>query len=190
MRHINIVTAVALIFSLMILSYSQSPQPQSRTGETSSQAANAKGKALVKRLPADLEGVELKDGGLRVKPGYKFMTAHDGIVLVARLKDAVGDSTRAGTPPKTSHKNDPGDDDDKMSSGELAALLLLGAGAVAGILYASRTQYSCSCPTGGCKAVNSGEFLYCDKSDQNPCKDHCTLETTTKAGKKTTILSY
>ena len=33
--------------------------------------------------------------------------------------------------------SDPGDDDDKMSSGELAALLLLGAGAVAGILYAA-----------------------------------------------------
>jgi len=29
-------------------------------------------------------------------------------------------------------KNDPGDDDDKMSGGELAARLFLGAGAVAG----------------------------------------------------------
>ena len=35
-------------------------------------------------------------------------------------------------------KNDPGDDDDKMSSAELAALLLLGTDAVAGILYAAR----------------------------------------------------
>jgi hypothetical protein len=32
---------------------------------------------------------------------------------------------------------DPGDDDDKMSSGELAALILLGAGATFGIIYAA-----------------------------------------------------
>jgi hypothetical protein len=32
-------------------------------------------------------------------------------------------------------RTDPGDDDDKMSGGELAALILLGAGAVAGILW-------------------------------------------------------
>jgi hypothetical protein len=31
-------------------------------------------------------------------------------------------------------KTDPGDDDDRMSGGELAALILFGAGAVAGIL--------------------------------------------------------
>jgi hypothetical protein len=47
---------------------------------------------------------------------------------------AAGESATAGTP---NPKNDPGDDDDKMSGGELAALLLLGAGAVAGILYAA-----------------------------------------------------
>ena len=32
-------------------------------------------------------------------------------------------------------RTDPGDDDDKMSGGELAALILLGVGAVKGILY-------------------------------------------------------
>ena len=32
-------------------------------------------------------------------------------------------------------RTDPGDDDDKMSGGELAALILLGAGAVAGIRW-------------------------------------------------------
>ena len=32
-------------------------------------------------------------------------------------------------------RTDPGDDDDKMSGGELAALILLGAGAVSGILW-------------------------------------------------------
>jgi hypothetical protein len=34
-------------------------------------------------------------------------------------------------------RTDPGDDDDKMSGGELAALILLGAGAAAGILWVS-----------------------------------------------------
>ena len=32
-------------------------------------------------------------------------------------------------------RTDPGDDDDKMSGGELAALLLLGVGAVSGIRW-------------------------------------------------------
>jgi hypothetical protein len=32
-------------------------------------------------------------------------------------------------------RTDPGDDDDKMSGGELAALILLGAGAAKGILW-------------------------------------------------------
>jgi hypothetical protein len=46
---------------------------------------------------------------------------------------AAGESATAGTP----NPSDDAGDDDKMSGGKLAALLLLGAGAVAGILYAA-----------------------------------------------------
>jgi hypothetical protein len=45
---------------------------------------------------------------------------------------AAGESATAGTPTP-----DTGDDNDDMSSGELAALLLLGAGAAVAIIYAA-----------------------------------------------------
>ena len=49
---------------------------------------------------------------------------------------SVSNFPRSTAAPQDS-RTDPGDDDDKMSGGELAALLLLGAGAVAGILWAA-----------------------------------------------------
>jgi len=90
------------------------------------------------------DGVVVVDGSqatsftVNVVKGVTFLTTHSGVAQLhvggAVKQVAAGESATAGTP---NPKNDPGDDDDKMSSGELAALLLLGAGAVAGILYAA-----------------------------------------------------
>jgi hypothetical protein len=75
---------------------------------------------------------------VNVVKGVTFLTTHSGLAQLhvgsAVKQVAAGESVTAGTP---NPKNDPGDDDDKMSGGELAALILLGAGAVAGILYAA-----------------------------------------------------
>ena len=49
-----------------------------------------KGKELVKRLPVGAEGVELKDGLLRLKPGYKFEKHDDGTVAVANMRGGSG----------------------------------------------------------------------------------------------------
>jgi ferric-dicitrate binding protein FerR (iron transport regulator) len=90
------------------------------------------------------DGVVVVDGSqatsftVRVVKGITSLTTHSGVAQLhvgSSVKQvAAGESASAGTP---NPKNDPGDDDDKMSTGELAALLLLGAGAVAGILYAA-----------------------------------------------------
>jgi hypothetical protein len=89
------------------------------------------------------DGVVIVDGSqatsftVKVVKGITFVTTHSGVAQFragnAMKQIAAGESVTAGTPDS---RTDPGDDDDKMSSGELAALLLLGAGAVAGILWA------------------------------------------------------
>ena len=88
------------------------------------------------------DGVVVVDGSqatsftVYVVKGITSLTTHSGVAQLhvggAVKQVAAGESATAGTPnPKA------GDDDDGMSGGELAALLLLGAGAVAGILYAA-----------------------------------------------------
>jgi len=90
------------------------------------------------------DGVVVVDGSqatsftVNVVKGITSLTTTSGVAQLhvgSTVKQvAAGESATAGTP---NPKDDPGDDDDKMSGGELAALLLLGAGAVAGILYAA-----------------------------------------------------
>jgi hypothetical protein len=85
-----------------------------------------------------VDGSQATSFTVNVVKGVTSLTTHSGLALLrvgnSTKQVAAGESATAGTP---NPKNDPGDDDDKMSSGELAALLLLGAGAVAAILYAT-----------------------------------------------------
>lgn len=85
-----------------------------------------------------VDGTQATSFTVNVVKGVTSLTTHSGIAQLhsgsAVKQVAAGESATAGTP---NPKDDPGDDDDKMSGGELAALLLLGAGAVAGILYAA-----------------------------------------------------
>src|ERR1043166_1062420 len=108
------------------------------------------GSARISTLPGTSVNITTKDGvvvvdgsqatsfTVYVVKGVTAVTTHSGVAQLhvgsAVKQVAAGESASAGTPLP---KNDPGDDDDKMSGGELAALLLLGAGAVAGILYAA-----------------------------------------------------
>lgn len=85
-----------------------------------------------------VDGTQATSFTVNVVKGVTSLTTHSGIAQLhsgsAVKQVAAGESATAGTP---NPKDDPGDDDDRMSGGELAALLLLGAGAVAGILYAA-----------------------------------------------------
>jgi hypothetical protein len=90
------------------------------------------------------DGIVVVDGSqapsftVNVVKGITTVTTHSGVAQL-RVGDSVkqvaaGESASAGTP---NPKDDPGDDDDKLSGGELAALILLGAGATAAIIYAA-----------------------------------------------------
>jgi hypothetical protein len=85
-----------------------------------------------------VDGSEATSFTVNVAKGITSLSTHSGIAKLhvgsAVKQVAAGESAMAGTPDS---RTDPGDDDDKMSGGELAALLLLGAGAVAGILWAA-----------------------------------------------------
>ena len=88
------------------------------------------------------DGVVVVDGSqatsftVNVVKGITSITTHSGVAQLnvgstSKLV-AAGESATAGTPnPQDS------DDDDDMSGGELAALILLGAGATAAIIYAA-----------------------------------------------------
>jgi hypothetical protein len=55
--------------------------------ETPNQTGLPKGKVLVKQLPAGVEGVELKDGALRLKPGFTFVKKPRHRFAVARISN-------------------------------------------------------------------------------------------------------
>jgi hypothetical protein len=77
MKRIYFVSAVTLMFSALIFASGQSPQPTRQSPQTAIQAqptqsAKAK-KVLVRELPTNLQGIELKDGAFRLSPGFKLV---------------------------------------------------------------------------------------------------------------------
>ena len=78
MRRINLLILVAMVTALTIVAHGQGR----RTG---SQTKPVKGEVLVDKLPDGVEGVEIKDGMLKPKPGYKFVKKNN-TVSVARIR--------------------------------------------------------------------------------------------------------
>jgi ferric-dicitrate binding protein FerR (iron transport regulator) len=88
------------------------------------------------------DGVVTVDGSqptsftVNIAKGITSLTAHSGVAEL-RVDGAVkhiaaGETATAGTPQDT-----PGEDDDDLSTGETFALVALGAGAIAAIIYAA-----------------------------------------------------
>jgi hypothetical protein len=85
-----------------------------------------------------VDGSQATSITIHVLKGVTYLTTHSGVAKL-NMNGTVrtvgaGESATAGMPDA---KTDPGDDDDRLSSGELAALILLGAGAAAGIIWAA-----------------------------------------------------
>ena len=89
MRRINLLILFALATALAICTYGQEWRSESQTKPP-------KGKILVERLPEGVEGVELKDGMVRLKSGYKFVKGKGNTVSVARIRGG-GDLNARGT---------------------------------------------------------------------------------------------
>ena len=76
MKRISL-SVLAVAFTLTVIGYVYS--------EPSPRVAPKMGKALIKKLPAGIEGVELAGNAVRVKAGYKFVKHGNGTVTVARM---------------------------------------------------------------------------------------------------------
>ena len=86
MRHINIILIVGLMLASLVCAGGQTSKTNIRTPQSGTKAEKPKGKAMVKSLPAGLEGVELKGSAVKVQAGYKFVKQGNGTVTVARIK--------------------------------------------------------------------------------------------------------
>jgi hypothetical protein len=90
---VSVMLTGAALTMLNAQNRAQSVNGQVRNTNTSSaQSDNTtrKTKVLVKRLPNGVEGVELKDGKVRLKDGYKFVKHDNGTVTVARMNNGLG----------------------------------------------------------------------------------------------------
>ncbi len=85
MKRITIVLTATLMLALLTYAHSRTLKPNSPPKPTT-QTVTAKKTALVKQLPAGVEGVELKGNSLRLKEGYKFVPEPNKSVSIARIK--------------------------------------------------------------------------------------------------------
>ena len=86
MKRYGLATFAILPFILAACSGS----PKSSSNETPVQTTQEpihKGVLLVEKLPAEVEGVELADGGLKVKDGYEFVKDSKSTFAIARMSD-------------------------------------------------------------------------------------------------------
>jgi len=91
------------------------------------------------------DGVVAVDGSqptsftVNVVDGVTFLTTHSGIAQLSvngTVRNIAAGETATGTTPAPQDTDTPGEDDDDLSTGETFALVAVGAGAVAAIIYA------------------------------------------------------
>ena len=78
---LRLLTLLALTLVLLACAHQQ------RQAQTS-QSDMPRGTVLVKQLPAGAEGLELKEGSLRLRPGYNFVKQSGHRFAVARMSGA------------------------------------------------------------------------------------------------------
>jgi hypothetical protein len=86
-----------MVVMLAIAACAKSPTPETGTPEPATpeattpatQAPPLKGQVLVQQLPDTLEGLEVREGALAVKDGYKFEKQPGGGFTIARMSDGA-----------------------------------------------------------------------------------------------------
>ena len=82
MKRGNVIAAAAIALILTIFGCVSTQPPSVQTRKT--------GKALVKRLPAGIKGVDLVGDTVRIKPGFQWVKQPDGTVTVQRMAGGGG----------------------------------------------------------------------------------------------------
>ena len=86
-------------FALVLVLSSVSSKTRDRKGvppQSETQTKMPKGRLLVKKLPAGVQGVTITNGVVKPKPGYKFVKQDDGTIAVARIKRGGGSGPAVG----------------------------------------------------------------------------------------------
>ena len=86
MKRLSMIVAIALTLTPLTNASGRTPNANSRTPQSRGQAKRLKGRVLVNKLPAGAQGVTIRNGAVRLKPGHKFVKQEDGTIAVARLK--------------------------------------------------------------------------------------------------------
>lgn len=90
MKRISITAiALAIVISLVASAHTKLEGVYKLAG-VPGQVTERAGKALVKRLPSGVEGVQMKGNKITAKPGYKFVKQDDGSVRIARMSGGGG----------------------------------------------------------------------------------------------------
>jgi hypothetical protein len=80
-----------VVLSLFIAACAKKSTPSSQATGSSTSPASAdtatRAQAVVDKLPAGVEGVELAENGLRVMKGYQFVKETDSTFTIARMND-------------------------------------------------------------------------------------------------------
>ena len=112
-KSILVVGCMLITIALVVMQeHGRAKNANRRLGVTNTEATRSesnapaspvkKGKLLVKRLPEGAEGVEIKDGAVHLREGFKFVKEGKGKIIVARPEaDGCGlgraeDEGRAG----------------------------------------------------------------------------------------------
>jgi hypothetical protein len=85
MKRLSMIVTIALTLTPLMNVSSQTPNANSRTPQSRGQAKRPKGRVLVNKLPAGAQGVTVRNGAVRLKPGHKFVEQGDGTIAVARI---------------------------------------------------------------------------------------------------------
>jgi hypothetical protein len=104
MKRTFMLTVIAVALVLPAYFYGQKSRPGRVPPGTDSderlereQIDKAKAKeVLVKRLPDGVEGVELKNGAVRLRPGYKYVKQSDGTIGVALIAGGGAGGSNTG----------------------------------------------------------------------------------------------
>ena len=107
MRRFSILVAALLTLAAFTYGYNQTrrgagrPDGAGRRDVIGSPATREiieipKGEALVEKLPEGVEGVEMKDGVVKIKPGYKFVKKDNKVTVMRSAAGGAGGGGRLG----------------------------------------------------------------------------------------------
>jgi hypothetical protein len=96
MKTKTISAVLALLGATLVFLACAQQHKEAQTSQSSGSIGAPKGTLLVKQLPADVQGVELKNGMLRLKPGFVFEKKPKHQFVVALTTGGGGSTTSGG----------------------------------------------------------------------------------------------